>query len=52
MAQISSPRSGWVVESPPLEAGDVEDAALDVHLLQHQAAGLVDPEAMTKHQQD
>ena len=36
---------------PPLKAGDVEDAALDVHLLQHQAAGLGDPEAMTKHQQ-
>jgi hypothetical protein len=36
----------------PLEAGDVEDAAVVVHLLQHQAAGLGDPEPMTKHQQD
>ncbi len=35
-----------------LEAGDVKDAALDVHLLQHQGAGLGDPEPMTKHQQD
>ena len=35
----------------PFEAGDVEDAALDDHLLQHQAAGLGDPEPMTKHQQ-
>jgi len=35
-----------------LEAGDVEDAALDIHLLQHQAAGLADPEPITKHQQD
>ena len=52
MARISSPLSGWVVESPPLEAGDVEDAALDVRLLQHQAAGLGEPEPMPKHQQD
>ena len=36
----------------PLEAGDEEDAALVVHLLQHQAAGLGDPEPMTKHQQE
>jgi hypothetical protein len=34
-----------------LEAGDVKDAALDVHLLQHQGVGLGDPEPMTKHQQ-
>ena len=37
---------------PPLEPSDVEDPALDVHLLQKQAAGLGDPEPMTKHQQD
>jgi hypothetical protein len=30
----------------------VEDAALDVHLHQHEAAGLGDPEPMAKHQQD
>ncbi len=36
----------------PLEASVVEDAALDVHLRQHQAAGLRVPEPMTKHQQD
>ena len=39
-------------EEPPLEAGDVEDAALDVHLHQHEAAGHGDPEPMAKHQQD
>jgi hypothetical protein len=32
----------------PLEAGDVEDAALDVHVLHHQAAGLRHPGPMTK----
>jgi len=31
-----------------LEAGDVEHPALDVHLLQHQRAGLRHPEPMTK----
>lgn len=34
----------------PLEPSDVEDAALEIHLLQHLATGPLDPEPMTKNQ--
>jgi hypothetical protein len=36
----------------PLEASVVQHPAFNVHLLQHQAAGLGDAEPMPKHQQD
>ena len=52
MARISSPRSGWVVERPPLRRASCSTRLSNVHLLQHQAAGLGVPEPMTKHQQD
>ena len=52
MARISSPRRGWVVERPPLRRASCSTRLSNVHLLQHQAAGLGDPEPMTKHQQD
>jgi hypothetical protein len=52
IARISPPPERVRSGEAALEAGDVKDADLDVHLLQHQGVGLGDPEPMTKHQQD
>jgi hypothetical protein len=51
IARSSSPRSGCVVDKPPSQAGDVQDAAFGVHLLELQAASLRHAEAVAEHQQ-